>query len=295
MKTFDPELQDTAAALDAGQTLGARYGEVRQVTDEDLPFALVPDANGGKLESLERFLSTPAVRRQTVATRTPAAFCAYLLAFALKAQTRIFWWEPTLKVTGILDYHSVDDHMHHGAGLHRVNFTATATQDWTDWKGIDKQMLDQTTFAQFIEDHLDTIAEPAGASLLDMATTFAVGRSLAFRSAVKLNAGTMQLTYDEQDAASGNVSIPTQLTLMVAPFEGTEPRPVKVRLRYKVGQGDQAGKLTLGIVIVRPQDVVRQAFADLVDAIRLDAGVVAADVPVIEGDLTGTFFGTTRD
>lgn len=78
------------------------------------------------------------------------------------------------KVTGVLD--GLD-----GWRRHSVTLQLKLSREWTEWASIDGKLLSQVQMAEFIEDHLSTIAEPAGAVLLDVCQTLQAHTNVAFK------------------------------------------------------------------------------------------------------------------
>lgn len=146
---------------------------------------------------------------------------------------------------------------------HRAVLQFTPTPGWQRWVNAHKASnLTQVEFAELVEDGLTEIAEPAGADLLEMAQTMQASTSASFRSAHRLTDGRVQFAYVEDinatAGADGTLTIPSSITLVVAPFEGAAARPVKARLRYRMN----GGKLSFRIIIDDIDGVVRAALAD---------------------------------
>ena len=78
----------------------------------------------------------------------------------------------------------------------------------------------------------------------------------------------MKIRYEEniegRAGKSGDMEIPTRITLALAPFEGGEPYKVTARLRYRLNNGT----LTLGVVLDQLDDVLRGAFGDIVEKVE---------------------------
>jgi uncharacterized protein YfdQ (DUF2303 family) len=130
--------------------------------------------------------------------------------------------------------------------------------------------MGQEDFAEHVEDGLDEIVDPDGAYMLELAQTFHAHTNVEFGQAVVLASGERQFTYVENTSAQagkrGELTIPKELKLGIAPFEGTQPYKVIARLRYRL----QGGTLKLGYKLVRPLDVQRAAFNDTVAWIEED-------------------------
>lgn len=141
---------------------------------------------------------------------------------------------------------------------HRAELSLTVTPEWNHWLSNDGRLLGQMSFAEHVEDGLTEIATPPAADLLEMAQTFQAKQDVNFRSAVRLGDGSIQAQYDEEiDAKAGRkgqMKIPSEFTLVVAPFLGEDPRELTARLRYRIREG----KLVIGYKLDHPERVVRE-------------------------------------
>lgn len=157
------------------------------------------------------------------------------------------------RILAILD--GSDGWRHHQATL-KLNLS----REWAEWVGIDGKMLDQRQFAEFIEDHLSTIGEPAGGTLLDICQTLEAKTNVNFKSQQVLANGQRQFVYEETVEAKagqkGSLSIPTELTLVLRPFQGSTFVPVTARFRFSLNEG----RLRLGVKLAEPDRVLEEAF-----------------------------------
>ena len=158
----------------------------------------------------------------------------------------------------------------HGWADHTVTLRLAQSTEWAEWAGVDGQMLRQDQFAEFVEDHLSTIAEPDGAQLLDICQTLQAKTDVAFKSQAILASGQRQFRYEETvDAKAGekgNLTIPTELVLALRPYEGTEPVAVRARFRFQL----RDGRLSLGVRLVEPGRVLEAAFDQVVAQVQAD-------------------------
>lgn len=151
---------------------------------------------------------------------------------------------------------------------YRVSLKLTPTEEWAAWK--DGQNLGtQQRFAERIEEGLREIVDPSGAEMLELAQTLHVNVGVKCKSGLRLANGETQFTYEEDVQATagkaGNVVIPNEFTLGVAPFIGTPAYEVKARLRFKPPRGSE---LQIGYILDRPEAVERAAFADIVTTVK---------------------------
>lgn len=186
-------------------------------------------------------------------------------------------WADTAaaRVVGVINAHEVEEAGHSD---HRVTFQAKFTDSWAAWIANDGKLLDQSAFAEFIEDHVKDIVSPDGAEVLELAQSFQASTSVAFESTKLLSSGERQFEYREDTSASGGsgrIAIPKELRLQLEPFEGSDAvYGITARFRYRL----TGGKLTLGYHLERPKDVVRVAFNEVLTVI--DQGIEA---PIFKG------------
>lgn len=208
-------------------------------------------------------------QRQVKLTRTDAlvAYCARQFATELgvsrnvDASSAVVYVDPDhFRAVAILDDSRRRDH--------QATLNWQPTPGWLRWSQASGQMLDQTAFAELVEDGIGEIIEPAGAVLLDIAQSMRATNAAAFRSARRLDNGETQFSYTESleatAGASGQVAIPAEIILALVPFHGAEPVRVSARLRYRLNRD----KLTLGVILNQPKQVLLDAVDGEIDAFR---------------------------
>lgn len=162
-----------------------------------------------------------------------------------------------------------------GWGDHHAALEVRHTPEWKHWASRDGQIGAQDEFALHVEHGLDEIREPAAATLLEMAQHFEASTSVNFRSVAVLDNGQRGLLFDESIDAkagrSGQIVIPKEFVLGLAPFEGSPEYKVVAHLRYRIREG----RLTIGYQLVRPADVVRAAFDDVLAVVEDETSLTA--------------------
>jgi uncharacterized protein YfdQ (DUF2303 family) len=105
---------------------------------------------------------------------------------------------------------------------------------------------------------------------------------VSFRSSARLQNGQHQIRFEETitDRAGGGVQqgsfdIPNAFKLAIEPFQGVGLKSIDARFRYRV----KDGALAMWYELVRPEDVLKAAFDEIVAQIR--SGVSPA--PVLAG------------
>lgn len=150
-----------------------------------------------------------------------------------------------------------------GLRKHTATLALRKSREWDEWTGIDGKLLPQVDFAEFIDSHLSTIAQPDGALLLDICQTLEAHKTAQFKQQNILANGQRQFRWEEQveatAGAKGDLTIPGELQLVLRPFQGAAGVPVTARFRYRINEG----VLKIGVKLVEPDVVLEQAF-DLV-------------------------------
>lgn len=262
---------DVAAAL----AFAKDHIDVIEVAERDDQLIVAVPA-GYKVESLdlEPFGEAPARKRGKVTLHTGQSLAAYVNHHTVTDATALYADVEARRVVAVLDgHHAGSDNA--GWGEHRAALALRHTPEWLAWIGKNGQMRDQVAFAEHIEENLLDIVDPAGADMLELAQTFQATTKVSFKSSQRLSSGEQQLTYledtDAKAGAKGDLIIPTRFELALRPFEGTEPYRVTARLRYRIGGGD----LAIGYVLDRPEDVVRDAFDQILADIETETGLGA--------------------
>lgn len=226
-----------------------------------VPYTVVP--NGFAVKSLEHLMASPARKRALVTVRDTESLLGYLRAHD-EQRTAIFANDDALCVLAIVDYHGPAGP---GFAEHVVELKLERRPEWKTWLEANKRAMNQATFAQFVEDNLPDIAAPVGAVVLEVVRTLEARKKVNFLSAVRLQDGNREFTYEEQtdaSAAKGTLKVPEVFTLGLQPFRGAAKYRLDARLRFRIEDG---GKLTLWYDLVRPHLVLEGAFADVVKEI----------------------------
>jgi len=249
-------------ALEAGRTLQrlATHGDLASLG----PFLVLPN---GTVQTLEHLANAPQRVRAQVDVRDADSFLGYVHDFS-QGRSLVCADESTLTFTAILDYHAPD---HPSWCEHRVVLTLRPTPSWTRWQQQNKRKMPQQEFSEFLEDSLPDIAAPPGAQLLEIANQFEAKKQVTFSSAIRLQNGERQFTYEESIAGTskkGTVTMPETFELGLEPFEHAGKYQLTARWRYRI----ENGHLVLWYDLLRSEDVVRTAFAAIREAIQTSLG-----------------------
>lgn len=150
----------------------------------------------------------------------------------------------------------------------RAVLSPPLSREWQQWTARDRKPQTQLQFAEFVQDALPDIVEPAGADLLQMSLNFEAAQTGTFIAAQRLQDGSHNLTWRSDGNAAGTVRLPELLQLALPVFEETDRVAVAARLRYRV----KDGVLSLWYEMVRPHAVLAAAQRALREQIEQEAG-----------------------
>lgn len=214
-------------------------------------------------------------RKSGVTTlRDAASWLAYWEKHA-DDNSEVYADSDRLTITAVLDANTADQARWGG---HRVQLALRTTDAWKQWLALDGKLMGQEQFAEFVEDHLPELLEPAAADMLEIAQSIQGVAKAEFQSGTRLSSGERKLAYVETVTAKagqkGELVIPETFVVGLVPFEGSEGYKLTARLRYRIN----GGPLQLGYKLERPADILRTAFTDVVETIGEQI-----DQPVMNG------------
>lgn len=267
---------DAAAIIEAAR-LGVEpteleVGHVYGVVQADGTVAVIDLATD---EHRRRQGDDPVAKTGHVHLTEHGSFSHYLNGHASRHATTLWGDRDAGRVIAVLDDHdNHDGEDRPGWGRHRATLTLSQTPAWKAWTQASGRLAGQADFAEFLEDRAGDVVDPEPARLLEVSTSIEATKGVAHKSAVRLDSGEVKVRYEETIDAragqAGELTIPTRIELALSPYEGMEPYRVTARFRYRLGNG----QLQLGIVLDRPEDVLRAAFGDVVAAVELATGLV---------------------
>lgn len=244
---------------DALNAAVAAFATNRQ--DSDIPYAIIPEAYS--LQSLESFLDKPVRKRSAIVLRDAKSFIRYFKSQQQSGSS--IYGALNQKDTQFLAI--FDDHLSDKPGWreHSATYKPTHSPEWQIWTNSNKKMMSQREFAQFIEDNLLDIVAPESADILEISRTLEAKKKVSFSSAVRLQNGQTQFSYEEDidgTAAKGRLQIPDTFTLGISVFFGCDPYKIDARLRYRI-EDNGSGKLILWYDLLRPHKVLEAAVMEI--------------------------------
>lgn len=221
-------------------------------------------------EAVEKAQPQPNRKRGTVALKSVASLLDYCADQAMPTSGYIYADPDARSITAVFNDHRAA--LLPGWRDHRAVFKAEYTPEFDNWLRNNKQPKDQAAFAEFIEDNLVDITEPAAAQLLDVATTMQAKTGINFASSKRLDNGQVQLQYtetiDARAGAGGALEIPKEFALGLRIFKNGAGYRIKARLKYRLA----AGAVKFWYELDRPEKSVEDAFAGYVDELKEKSG-----------------------
>lgn len=157
---------------------------------------------------------------------------------------------------------------------HLVTFACPLTREWKTWTAASGRKMNQVEFAEFLEDNLADVVEPAASELLAATLAFSNSQKAEFSSVVRLSDGSADFKW-AQDNKAANAKFPDRLKLGVRVYEGLEQSYVlSARLKYRV----TGSALAIWIELERPDLVQRAAYERLLALVgeKTDCAVIRA-------------------
>lgn len=224
---------------------------------------------------LSKYADRPRRAAGTTAVHDAESFATIYERHATADGSVIYADTPNHSIVGVFNDNEPNQA---GRGDHRVTFNPILTDAWKAWIEKDNKLFTQQAFAEFIENNAADIVNPSAATMLELAQTFQAKTGLEFEQGSQLHSGERTFVYKETvgatAGATGHLTIPTEIELGLRPFEGADAYKVLARFRYRIT--DEG--LKLAYKLDRPEDVVREAFKDVLDDVE-----AKTRVPSIKG------------
>jgi uncharacterized protein YfdQ (DUF2303 family) len=278
---------DAQAVIDAA-VLAVTPTELQPLTTYAFP---VP--NGGDIRVIDRdidaYRDRPRRKKGTVTVHDAESFIAYLSKHGVP-ETEVYADVANAKLVAVINAHTAAGtgtatpgdgiaHGHAGWGDHRVTIALKRTPAWCAWELNNLLLLGQIDFAEHVENRLPDFVAPTGADMLELAQSFHATRSVKFESSRRLQSSETQLEYREDVEAKagkrGDIAIPNTFELGLRPYEGADAYKVTARFRYRIDDG----ALRVGYILDRPEDVLRAAFADILNLVEENSEIVFRGTP----------------
>ena len=236
------------------------------------PFLVLP--TGYEKRDLTPATPTPLLPyiKQDVVLEHPESFIDYVNLFKTGI-SRIF---GTVDKTGkgakffaVLDYHhpKPDGETQADRIAHKAFYPAPFSEEWDIWTKASGRAMSQIEFADFIDDNIVDVIEPAGATLLEMALNFQIKRDAKFSSRIVRQSGSQTLSYVDNSEATGGapgiegtIKVPEKIKLLLPIFHGGNAFEVAAKINYRPDNSS----LKISYTLYRPNKVVEAAVKDII-------------------------------
>ncbi len=253
---------DTQALLNAAAAMGKPH---KNPDPDGMHYAVVPE--GYTLKQLPE-ADLPPRAAATVKLRDTASFIRYVNDQKLE-ESRIYASLEPASFLAVLDDFGGAVQAPAWRGF-RAEFKVPPSREWLLWNKANRQHFSQLAFAEFLQDNLPDVRQPAGAALLEMALNFETAQAGHFVAAQRLQDGSHNLQWRAENNYSGSVKLPEFITLGIPVFENEEPSELQARLRYRLKEG----VLSIWFELVRPHKALEAAFRSAWARIAEETGVV---------------------
>ncbi|MCV7255274.1 DUF2303 family protein [Mycobacterium hackensackense] len=274
------------------------HGEPQQIavvgTNIDgLTHVAATTATGGldlKTIDDEQHLETPRRAKGTRTVSETLSFLDELDRRPLAIGVSTLWGDYTKgKLAAVYNDHDTDD-----AGWRddRLVLQLVDDPDWVRWHQVSGKWFNQYDFGDLVEELLHTVSSPDQADLLEIINSIRASQSGKFESKIERSTSDQELTYTQETTATAGTStrkleVPKTITLRLRPWEGHVGAPVEGESlppqwlgTYEVEAWFRlhvaGGELKLAIKLKPTQQLLRQAWAEMVNAI-----VDKTNIPVL--------------
>lgn len=206
----------------------------------------------------DQYRTHPVRKRGTVRVSDVASFGGYWGKHSTAGTSEVYADRAARTVTAVLDAHGPD---WAGWQQHRLVLTLEYSDALKAWLERDGKVMDQESFAEFLDDQRADIREPSAADMLEIAQTIQGTSKVDWQAGHRLVDGQRRIGYLETNTATagqkGELVIPTQIVIGVQVFDGSEvAHALTARFRHRV----EGGRLRLLYKLDRPGEVVTSAF-----------------------------------
>jgi len=240
-------LDNFKTALDAGKDLASIASRTMDI--QGIPHALVP--NGYSLKMLSEAVDLadrraerekPRLLQGNAVIGDEPSFIAHLNRFK-DSDSVIFATDKSF--TAVYDYHrpvSSGPARNEGArfGKHRAVFAPEMSPEWLAWIGGSGKVLDQESFADFLEEHVQDIAGPiegrtvpSPAALASLALNLKVMADDTMESTLNRTTGEYTLVAKREQKTVGNTVVFPEFDIEIPIFTGGVRYRIVCKLRLR--------------------------------------------------------------
>ncbi len=248
--------------------LGTLSTPIREHPQDGTKIIIVPE--GFKHELLVDPDKVPVVTKRAPRFLHTDSFVAYVNAFKIENQTRIFLHPEGMQAVAVIDY---DKPSTPDRGVHRAALKLELSPEWLAWSNAAAQTkargFTQEDFAEFLEEHGVDVVTPTAAEVIELVTKMQITRQVNYKRAINLQDGRQQFTF-VNDNESGTTEFPAKLELGIPVFKGGERYKVTILLRYRLQDG---GSLRFAMIVHRQEEILHDALQGDIKVIEEKTGV----------------------
>lgn len=158
-----------------------------------------------------------------------------------------------------------------------AHFSAIESQQLKAWRSKDGVSMSQIDMSEWLDTRARDIAFPPAADVLELIQNFESKRDVHFKTSIRLSDGTVSLAYeDKEKSTKSQIEFPSEITLSLPLFRHLPPIEIKVKLRYRVNDGN----LRLSYHLQDLESIFDLHIKEAVDRVE-----TATTIPVYLGDL----------
>lgn len=188
-------------------------------------------------------------------------------------------------IRACLDWHTHNDadpshekltrrHAHHTATL-RLRYS----EEFARWDKMQGKMHSQAAFAEFIEENVADLHDPDHGTMIEICRDLEATQDGKFRAGTRLESGDRTFHYETETVVKGELTVPTEITLLIPIYFGEEPVELRAKFRFRAS----AGGLELGFVWHRVEHQRQATFRQIATDVAGDTGL-----PVFHGRAPST-------
>lgn len=230
------------------------------------------------LQDIESTLPFPRRKRAKVSLNDADSFIEYSKRHGSLSEATV--WCNADYTKGNVDFVTIlNDHGENNEDSdwrdNLAKFAPKFSTEWMRWFSKNGAGFSQSDFAAFMEENMKDVAgvegSPTGAQMLEMALAFEANQDLRFKSAIRLQNGSVQLAYSENDdsATLQKMQMFDRFSLGLPVFWGGDAYQIDARLRYRAREG----KVSFWFELIRSDKVLEAATKTLIEKIKAETGL----------------------
>ncbi|WP_337738355.1 DUF2303 family protein [Agrobacterium vitis] len=258
---------------------------------------LAVDTKNGRISDLksqiEAYRQGPKRRTGEAMVTTLDSFIDLVNRHASENETVVFasTTYPNLKLTAVINYHSVENVPGHSD--HRIGYAFPITPEMAAWLAKNNKPFTQGEFAEWLDEHCAELSEADDTEkdlyeglfkerfadpsrLIELSRDLEISVGGKVKQNIRLASGERSLVFEETHSDSNGqpISIPGLFMLCVPAWVDGDPVRIPARLRYRV----KGGEISWMYQLYRPDIALR-------DQVKKDLEAVASNtaLPVFEG------------